>query len=205
MALILISKKAWEKKGVKLVRMQDYICIDATGAQSTPLSEEYSRCYTADGFNPGRSVWKNPDEEDELDDDIFSASSGWGSDRPTSFSERQKKALKKWLKSRTFNIALGRMLATIVDYNGKLNVFIIMNKEFYTACAEKMQRYLENKVFRGHLRVYRWKEDLKDSMNMKDILTAPFSQDDVLMMREVLKAIKNAYRDDNITNFERMA
>lgn len=202
-AIIFISKKDFKKEGEKLAKWADYQLFDATGANDDVLSRRFSHCEALDGFNPDKKVYK-PIERDVLDSDYDFDSSEFDFDidmnlkkksNSSSFTESQKKAQKRFLKSKNFMMAFGLCLDVITRTKGNANVYIIIKNGVYKHFAEKMVHRME-KVMGDQVGkiVYLWK-DLVESDTKKQILSNPIPSEDLETIKNMAIAINKEYSD----------
>lgn len=201
-AIIFISKKDFKKEGEKLAKWADYQLLDATGSDSEVLSRRYSHCEAVDGFCPDKKVYK-PVEKDSLDSDYDLDPSEFSFDfdmnlkkkNSVSFTENQKKAQKRFLKSKNFMMAFGLCLDVITRTGGKANVYIIVKNGVYKHFAEKMIARME-KVMGDQVGklIYLWK-DLDESDTKKQVLSNPIPQSDLEVIKEMAIAINKEFSD----------
>lgn len=200
-AIIFISKKDFKKEGEKLAKWADYQILDAIGGEEV-LSRRYSHCESTDGFNPDKKVYK-PVEKNVLDSDYdydpsaFSFDMNGDLERKNSakFTEAQKKAQKRFLKSRNFMMSFGVCLDVLVRTKGQANVYIVIKNGVYKHFAEKMVNRME-KILGDHVGkiVYLWR-DLDESDTKKQILSNPIPQADLDTLKEMAIAINKEYSD----------
>lgn len=200
-AIVFISKKQFKKEQEKLAKWADYQLLDATGGTDV-LSHKYNHCETTDGFCPDKKVYK-PVERDVLDSDYdmpddFSGDisailkSGSNSEK---FTESQKKAQKRFLKSKNFMMAFGLCLDILVRTKGMANVYIIVKNGVYKNFAEKMLNRME-KIMGDHVGkiCYLW-DDLDEGSTKKAVLTQQVPQADLDIIKEMAIAINKEYVD----------
>lgn len=192
-AIIFISKKDFKKEGKSLAKWAEYQLLDATDADA--LCRTYSHCESTEGFHPSKEVWK-PVEKDTLDSDydldLASLESGRTSKK---FTEKQKEAQKKYLKSRNFMMGFGLCLDIITRTKGTANVYVILKngvyKHFASKMAKRMEKIMSDQVGKF---VYLWKE-LDESDSKKSILTNQIPDADLERIKEMSIAINKEYRE----------
>lgn len=201
-AIIFISKKDFKKEGKSLAKWAEYQLLDSTGADDDVLSRQYTHCETVDGFAVKKEIYK-PVEKDSLDSDYdFDASSldfdnldSIGKKNSSKFSENQRKAQKRYLKSKNFMMAFGLCLSILVRTKGQANVYVILKNGNYKHFAEKMVKRME-KIMGDQVGkiVYMW-TDLEESDTKKSVLTNSIPQADLDVIKEMALAINKEYAE----------
>ena len=194
--ILLISEKSWRKKAKKLVRYMDYIVIDGTGgdsdSESGSLPQDYANCQAIDGFAPDKKVWK-PVVKDALDDYDDSISLTSTADK---LSDQQKKAQKRYLKSKNFMVALGTLLNAIRDKKGKVNIFLVLKTPVYKNFSDKMAKRIQKILGENVTNVVYTYSDLKEMDDMSIDLSRSLTAAEVESISGIAKAIGQQYLGD---------
>ena len=113
----------------------------------------------------------------------------------TKIKKSQKKAQKRFLKSKNFMMAFGLCLDILVRTKGMANVYIIVKNGVYKNFAEKMLNRME-KIMGDHVGkiCYLW-DDLDEGSTKKAVLTQQVPQADLDIIKEMAIAINKEYAD----------
>lgn len=170
--IFIIREKTWKDNAKKLVEMQDYVVCDATSDDSGPITK-YANVTNMDGIAIPNRVMKAKAKED--DEELFD-------------KDKLKKYEKNHFKSKGFVLSTMAILKTLVNYEGDINIFVVIKNKPYKHYASRIKKEMDKLFDSGEYELIYLYEDIKENKKV---------------LRRELKDKQKRLLIDNLKNFEK--
>lgn len=141
--IIILPAKAFIKNAKKLVDPKDYFIFDATDDSDAKLMK-YTNVISVDSLAPPSKLLEAKKKEDVLDE------------------RKLEKLEENFLKGANFEAAIIAVLKSYLEYNGKVNIFIVLSKAGYKYYAKKIAKKICKMHDIDFNFVYLWKDIEED-------------------------------------------
>lgn len=167
--IVIIGHKDFKKKMKKLVSYKEYVILNATKETDTYLSD-MTNVMNMETIAPLRKIYTKP--KDDIDAMMID-------------DDKQRRARKKYFKSKNFLDAAATIFTAFAEHNGELNIFIVLKQKASDEMARDYARAL-NKLLGEETLAFDWDDIEGDA---KSLLRRKAKEKEVKVARKAARHI----------------